>query len=162
MSGSWVAHEWLMSVSWVPNDCLMSVERASSVRLMSVVRQVRRNRLQVANIFTTCTHRQPFGHYGWRKKPCTTFERKFVSMRFTRSPSNPLALILWWAKRKTVGKKQKYACGGRWHSLNNIKARGSGGMLGALERHCESGARFFPSTVWRVCFFFNLFKLILW
>ena len=30
-----------------------------------------------------------------------------------------------------------------------LKPGGSGGMLGALERQCESGARFFPSTVWR-------------
>ena len=28
-----------------------------------------------------------------------------------------------------------------------LKPGGSGGMLGALERRCESGARFFPSTV---------------
>ena len=28
-----------------------------------------------------------------------------------------------------------------------LKPGGSGGMLGAFERQCESGARFFPSTV---------------
>ena len=64
-------------------------------------------------------------------------------------PLKPPGINIVVSEKKDGGKNKTVLVAVDGIHFTILKPGGSGGMLGALERQCESGARFFPSTVWR-------------